>query len=238
MTSATEFSGDALHWSFQGSHVLFSFIQLDSFGGFVLGALFTAATCALERLLTFAFEQQWGPTSIRRSRATNACWRAGMYWVLASLRLAYMLIAMTMHAGLILIAVRSSKISSIASNDGSVGDDPRPRTIFHRASDAASGSRSRVRPSFFWASATTHMHKLRAFGGSPNVLLTRLRGCQRLPARRARKAKAQRDRACWARETRECGAETCAVPTRRRPRGLGFGFMIFSRNHTCIVAVI
>ncbi|KAJ6541682.1 hypothetical protein B0H19DRAFT_321427 [Mycena capillaripes] len=53
-----------------------------------------------------------------------------MYWVLVSLRLACMLIAMTMNAGLILVAVRSS--NSLASNDGSVGDDPLHRPIFYR----------------------------------------------------------------------------------------------------------
>ncbi|KAJ6489598.1 copper transporter [Mycena vitilis] len=105
MSSEAEFWGDTLHWSFDGSHVLFSFFQLDSFGGFVLGALFTAAICVCERLLSFAFDHRWGPASIRRSRAANALWRAGMYWVLALLRLMYMLIAMTMHAGLILVAV-------------------------------------------------------------------------------------------------------------------------------------
>jgi len=97
--------GDALHWSFDGSHVLFSFIQLDSSWGFVFGAILTAAICASERLLAYAFEHQWGPGRIRRSRFSNALWRTGMYWILSSLRLAYMLIAMTMHAGLILIAV-------------------------------------------------------------------------------------------------------------------------------------
>ncbi|KAJ7894579.1 copper transporter [Mycena leptocephala] len=105
MSSSANYSGDTLHWSLEGNHVLFSFIQLDSFGGFVLGALFTATLCGFERLLTFAFERQWGPASMRRSRGMNALWRAGMYWVLAALRLAYMLIAMTMNAGLILVTV-------------------------------------------------------------------------------------------------------------------------------------
>ncbi|KAJ7194669.1 copper transporter [Mycena pura] len=105
MTS-TEYSfGDTLHWSFNGSHVLFSFIQLDSSRGFVFGALLTAAICACERLLAYAFEHQWGSARIRRSRFSNALWRTGMYSILTSLRLAYMFIAMTMHIGLILIAV-------------------------------------------------------------------------------------------------------------------------------------
>jgi len=96
---------DTLHWSFNGSHVLFSFIQLDSSRGFVFGALLTAAICACERLLAYAFEHQWGSARIRRSRFSNALWRTGMYSILTSLRLAYMFIAMTMHIGLILIAV-------------------------------------------------------------------------------------------------------------------------------------
>ncbi|KAJ6520516.1 hypothetical protein C8R45DRAFT_955457 [Mycena sanguinolenta] len=96
---------DTLHWSSNGTHVLFSFIQLDYAGGFVLGALFTTVICVLERLLTFIFESRWAPPSVRRLRTANALWRAGLYWVLALLRLAYMLIAMSLNAGLILIAV-------------------------------------------------------------------------------------------------------------------------------------
>ncbi|KAJ7762316.1 copper transporter [Mycena maculata] len=100
-----EYSGDALHWTLSGGHVLFSFIQLDSFGSFFLGAVLTSIVCALERLLTFASERHWGPASIQRSRGANALWRSGMYSVVVSLRLAYMLIAMTMHAGLILVVI-------------------------------------------------------------------------------------------------------------------------------------
>ncbi|KAJ7146396.1 hypothetical protein C8R44DRAFT_757338 [Mycena epipterygia] len=96
---------DALHWSFDGSRVLLPFIQLNSFGGFFLGVLLTIGVCALERLLTFASERHWGPSGIQRSRGANALWRAGLYGVLVSLRLAYMLVAMSMHLGLILSAV-------------------------------------------------------------------------------------------------------------------------------------
>ncbi|KAJ7222865.1 hypothetical protein B0H12DRAFT_1150880 [Mycena haematopus] len=101
-----EYSGsDTLHWVSNDTHVLFSFIQLDHVGGFVLGGLFTVAICLLERILTSAFESRWAPASIQRLRTANALWRAGLYWVLALLRLAYMLIAMSLNAGLILIAV-------------------------------------------------------------------------------------------------------------------------------------
>jgi len=108
MASAEEYSGDTLHWSSKGSHVLFSFIQLD-FGGF----MFTAVICALERFLTLAFESRWAPASIRRGRAANALWRAGLYWVLSLLRLAYMLIAMTLNAGLILTAVTTLALGQL-----------------------------------------------------------------------------------------------------------------------------
>ncbi|KAF7347262.1 hypothetical protein MVEN_01481300 [Mycena venus] len=110
MPSPEQYSGDTLHFSTKGTHLLFSFIQLDYFWGFVLGAVFTIGICALERLLTFAFESRWAPASIRRLRAVNAFWRAGLYWVLALLRLAYMLIAMTLNAGLILIAATTLAI--------------------------------------------------------------------------------------------------------------------------------
>jgi len=96
---------DALHWSLTGDHVLISFVRLDSFSGFFFGALLTSLICALERLLTFASERHWSPLWIARSRGANALWRAGMYWVVVSLRLAYMLIAMTMHTGLLLVLV-------------------------------------------------------------------------------------------------------------------------------------
>ncbi|KAJ7447254.1 copper transporter [Mycena latifolia] len=98
-------SGDSLHWFLKDTHVIFSFIDLGAPGGVVLGALLTVAICALERLLAFATERHWGPARIRGSRGANALWRAGVYWMLALLRLAYMLIAMTMHIGLILIIV-------------------------------------------------------------------------------------------------------------------------------------
>jgi len=101
---------DALHWGLTGGHVLLSSILLDSFGGFLFGALLTSVICALERLLTFGSESHWGPAWVSRSRGANALWRAGMYWVVVSLRLAYMLIAMTMHVGLILVAVTTLAI--------------------------------------------------------------------------------------------------------------------------------
>ncbi|KAK7063640.1 hypothetical protein R3P38DRAFT_2819550 [Favolaschia claudopus] len=103
--AAAAASGDTLHWSSQGTHLLFSFIKLDYAGGFVAGSLFTAAICMSERLLTVAFESRWAPPPIRRRRLVNAFWRAGMYWVLALLRLLYMLIAMTLNVWIILIAV-------------------------------------------------------------------------------------------------------------------------------------
>ncbi|KAJ7508465.1 hypothetical protein B0H11DRAFT_1965167 [Mycena galericulata] len=96
-------ASSALHWRLSGDLVLFSFIRLDSLGGFVLGAVLTSVICALERLLTFALERHWSPRL--RSHGANALWRAVLYWEVVSLRLAYMLIAMTMHIGLILVTV-------------------------------------------------------------------------------------------------------------------------------------
>ncbi|KAJ7608650.1 copper transporter [Roridomyces roridus] len=104
-TSSADAFHDALHWGFTGDHVLFSSIHVDSLGGFLLGALLTSLVCALERLLTFASEHHWSPGWVARSRGANALWRSGMYSVVVSLRLAYMLIAMSMHAGLLLVLV-------------------------------------------------------------------------------------------------------------------------------------
>nr|GAT55795.1 predicted protein [Mycena chlorophos] len=96
--------GDVIHWSLGGEHVLFAFISLDSLGGFLAGAFVTVVVCACERLLTYASDRRWELAGAGRSRGTQALWRAGMYWILALLRLAYMLIAMTRHSGLILLA--------------------------------------------------------------------------------------------------------------------------------------
>ncbi|KAJ7083391.1 hypothetical protein B0H15DRAFT_952079 [Mycena belliarum] len=97
--------GDVLHWSLTDTHVIFASLVLDAPGGFALSSLLVCSICVLERLLSYAYDTRWGPARVRRSRGANALWRAGMYWVLAVLRLAYMLIVMTMHMGLILIAV-------------------------------------------------------------------------------------------------------------------------------------
>jgi hypothetical protein len=61
-------AGDTLHWSSQGTHVLFSFIQIDYFGGFVLGALFTTVLCLLERWL---YVQSTHSDTVTRFQAAN-----------------------------------------------------------------------------------------------------------------------------------------------------------------------
>ncbi|KAF8204219.1 hypothetical protein K438DRAFT_1964584 [Mycena galopus ATCC 62051] len=114
MAEPTEYTGDTLHWSSNG-HILFSFIQLDYAGGFVLGALFTIAICACERLLTLAFETRWAPGSIGRLRVANALWRAGLYWVLACYGCSQCVhaIAMSLNAGIILIAVTTLALGQL-----------------------------------------------------------------------------------------------------------------------------
>ncbi|EIN13866.1 hypothetical protein PUNSTDRAFT_117524 [Punctularia strigosozonata HHB-11173 SS5] len=68
----------------------------------------TAVICLLERLLACAQAKQWTPCQVlRSSQATLAMWRAATFGATTSLRLIYMLIAMTFHAGLILTIVTS-----------------------------------------------------------------------------------------------------------------------------------
>ncbi|KAF9024136.1 hypothetical protein BDZ89DRAFT_1069383 [Hymenopellis radicata] len=96
---------DYLHWSFSGAHVLFPALNLNSFPSFLAGALLSVGVCLTERLVSFASDNGWCPHFVGHGRWQYALWRASLYWVVTLLRLLYMLIAMSFHVGLILIAV-------------------------------------------------------------------------------------------------------------------------------------
>ncbi|KAK7465507.1 hypothetical protein VKT23_005482 [Stygiomarasmius scandens] len=102
---------DFLHWSFQGSHVLFPVIRLNSLWGFFLASMLAIVICLSERLITFASDKHWRPSFVGRSRLRNAIWRSGLYWVVTLLRLAYMLILMSFHAGLLLVITSTLAIA-------------------------------------------------------------------------------------------------------------------------------
>lgn len=93
-----------LHWTFRG-YVLVSIIPLNGLKNFLVGALLTVSICFSERLLTVASERRWSPSWLGCSRPSQALWRASLYGTTSFLRLAYMLIAMSFHFGLILIII-------------------------------------------------------------------------------------------------------------------------------------
>ncbi|KAG7452221.1 uncharacterized protein BT62DRAFT_290160 [Guyanagaster necrorhizus] len=86
---------DFLHWSLKGSHVLFSGIYLDSLVKFLMGSVLTIVVCFAERNI----------------RWRHAFWKALLYGIATLLRLAYMLIAMSFHVGLILVLVGTLSIA-------------------------------------------------------------------------------------------------------------------------------
>ncbi|KAK0233514.1 copper transporter [Armillaria fumosa] len=102
---------DYLHWSFKGSHVLFSGIYLDSFVKFLVGSVLTVVVCLTERLVTFASNNGWCPAWAGNIRWRHAFWKALLYGIATLLRLAYMLIAMSFHVGLILVTVITLSIA-------------------------------------------------------------------------------------------------------------------------------
>ncbi|KAF7307550.1 hypothetical protein MIND_00549800 [Mycena indigotica] len=127
--------GDAFHWGLDGEHVLFASVRLDSAGGLLAGALLTAGVCACERLLTYAHERRWAPARVRRAGG-GAGGVAGGGVLGARAAPAYMLIAMTFHAGLILIAATTLAIGQffielrtapqLLDREYAPLDDPRP----------------------------------------------------------------------------------------------------------------
>lgn len=96
---------DYVHFSFLGEHILFSSLRLNTTWEFFLGILLTSVICLSERFLSFAISKHWHPHSIDRSRLAKAVWRTTLYGVATTLRLIYMLIAMSYQVGLILAVV-------------------------------------------------------------------------------------------------------------------------------------
>lgn len=96
---------DYVHFSFLGEHILLSSLRLNTVWEFFLGVLLTSVICLSERFLSFAISKHWRPRFIGRSRLAKAVWRATLYGVATTLRLVYMLIAMSYQVGLILAVV-------------------------------------------------------------------------------------------------------------------------------------
>ncbi|KAH7923885.1 hypothetical protein BV22DRAFT_1196341 [Leucogyrophana mollusca] len=98
---------DYLHFTFLGEHVLFASLRLKSLSTFLGGSVLISGICIAERLLTVALSKHWGPRGVTRSRLRRAIWRTLLYSVVTTLRLIYMLVAMSYHVGLIFVTVAS-----------------------------------------------------------------------------------------------------------------------------------
>ncbi|PPQ99944.1 hypothetical protein CVT26_009299 [Gymnopilus dilepis] len=94
-----------LHWTFESDHVLLPTIVLDSTWDFLIACILVIFICLSERFITFLLDKQWAPRMFRLSRLPLALWRTALYSAATSLRLCYMLVAMTFHAGLIAVIV-------------------------------------------------------------------------------------------------------------------------------------
>ncbi|KAG8706785.1 hypothetical protein FRC09_002229 [Ceratobasidium sp. 395] len=104
-----ENSGSFFHFGFDGSSFMFPSLRITSWPTFFVACFITIAICWSERYLTYLISTKWIPLK-RRSPLAVSLWRSAMYWVVTLERLIYMLIAMTFHAGLILVIVTSLSI--------------------------------------------------------------------------------------------------------------------------------
>jgi len=98
-----------LHFSFQGDVLLFGFFELNGLKSFCVAVVIIFALCQLERYITLLlmfrrFPQRW-QSNVTPMRA--AIWRGGLYCVAVTLRLIYMLLAMSLHVGIIATIILS-----------------------------------------------------------------------------------------------------------------------------------
>lgn len=99
-------SGTIFHVGFDGSAFMFRSLRITSWPTFVAACLITAAICLSERYLTYLMSTKWTPFG-KKSPVAVSLFRSAMYWIVTMERLMYMLIAMSFHAGLILVVVTS-----------------------------------------------------------------------------------------------------------------------------------
>ncbi|KAF8625200.1 hypothetical protein AX15_005505 [Amanita polypyramis BW_CC] len=96
-----------LHWSFEGEHVLFPNLYLNSWPDFFLSCVLAASVCVIERLLAISLDKHLAPPYVKRLHWRYAVWRTVVYGLATCMRLCYMLIAMTFNMGLILVIITS-----------------------------------------------------------------------------------------------------------------------------------
>ncbi|KAL5640419.1 hypothetical protein ACGC1H_007614 [Rhizoctonia solani] len=102
-------SGVIFHMGFDGSAFIFPSLKITSWPTFAAACLITSTICLSERYLTYLISTKWTPTQSKNPVAVSL-FRSALYWVVTFERLVYMLIAMSFHAGLILVTVTSLSI--------------------------------------------------------------------------------------------------------------------------------
>ncbi|KEP53196.1 Ctr domain protein [Rhizoctonia solani 123E] len=109
MLQGNDVSGVIFHMGFDGSAFIFPSLKITSWPTFTAACLITSTICLSERYLTYLISTKWTPTQSKNPVAVSL-FRSALYWVVTLERLVYMLIAMSFHAGLILVTVTSLTI--------------------------------------------------------------------------------------------------------------------------------
>lgn len=155
-SQATASSGSTggLHFGFQEETLLFGGLQLTSWSSFVVGILLTSTICLFERFITLLLASKSLPARCRIDGcpARIALLRTGLYALATLLRLAYMLLSMTLHIGIILtiifslsvgqffIEYRQASPSSSGSAAGNRSGYYTPLPVYPSSNDAEGGS--------------------------------------------------------------------------------------------------
>ncbi|KAG8899954.1 hypothetical protein FRB99_006347 [Tulasnella sp. 403] len=108
-SDSSDYSGGGLHFSFDSDVMLFTSLRLSSWSSFIIVSVFTSCICLAERGITFLLTSKYFPIKWQ-SRSTPclfAAWRTSLYAMATFLRLAYMLISMSLHIGIIIVIVMS-----------------------------------------------------------------------------------------------------------------------------------
>jgi len=111
--ATTTYAG--LHFSFQSDTVLFSTLQVSSWPEFCLAAALTCCICLSERAVTLTLKAKYAPALWKResSALKITLWRTVLYAMATTLQLSYMLIAMTLHVGLLLVIVTTLSLCQL-----------------------------------------------------------------------------------------------------------------------------
>ncbi|CAE6534412.1 unnamed protein product [Rhizoctonia solani] len=109
MLQDNDISGVIFHMGFDGSAFIFPSLRITSWPTFAAACFITSAICLSERYLTYLMSTKWTPLQ-SKSPVAVSLFRSALYWVVTLERLIYMLVAMSFHAGLIIVVVTSLTI--------------------------------------------------------------------------------------------------------------------------------